>query len=222
MWPVCLFMSAALHFTLLVSVDVKSSSQAEDSAKVFSLVDLPSPQPTAAPREMVAFRADRAADPAVGDAKTKLESDKRSAIPLPDKELSIERSPVFYTSSEVSHIAQLQLPLEGVLFSDDLSLSGRLVLELAISDKGKIVNIEVVEATDASGALRAHLLPLLRDAPYTPAYKAGKPVNSVRKVEFVLGVVTGDPTMGFNSSVSPGFRPKMDERGNILKVQPKQ
>ena len=108
-----------------------------------------------------------------------------------------------------------------MLFSEELFLSGRLVLDIAISDLGKVVNIEVVEASDASGALRARMLPLLREAPFSPAYKDGKPVNSVRRVEFTLGIVTGDPALGFNSSVSPGFRPRMDERGNILKNQPK-
>ena len=141
---------------------------------------------------------------------------------VPDKTITIESDrPRFYNASEVSHVAELQLPLEGVMFSEELSLSGRLILDIAISDLGKVVNIDVVEAIDASGALRARMLPLLRDAPFAPAYKDGKPVNSVRRVEFTLGIVIDDPTKGFNSTISPGFRPRMDERGNILKVQPK-
>ena len=67
---------------------------------------------------------------------------------------------------------------------------------ISIFEQGKVVNIEVVEASDVSGALRAHMLPLLKNAPYTPAYKDGRPVNSIRRVEFVLGFVRDDPTLG--------------------------
>lgn len=223
MWPICLFVSVAVHFTLLVSIGAKNGSQAELPAKAFSLVELSSPSLAVRPlEENVAARSDAASDAAIIRATSKRDSDRRGAMSSRDNEWSLEQTAaLFYTSSEVSHLAQLELPLEGVLFSEELFLSGRLVLDIAISDLGKVVNIEVVEASDASGALRARMLPLLREAPFSPAYKDGKPVNSVRRVEFTLGIVTGDPALGFNSSVSPGFRPRMDERGNILKNQPK-
>ena len=222
MWPICLVVSVALHLTLLVSIGAKNGSQPELPAKAFSLVDLPSPSLAVRPLENVTVRGDAASDAAIIRATSKRDSDRRGAMSSRDNEWSLEQTAgPFYTSSEVSHLAQLELPLEGVLFSEELFLSGRLVLDIAISDLGKVVNIEVVEASDASGALRARMLPLLREAPFSPAYKDGKPVNSVRRVEFTLGIVTGDPALGFNSSVSPGFRPRMDERGNILKNQPK-
>ena len=77
-------------------------------------------------------------------------------------------------------------------------------------------------ALNTNGALRARMLPMLREAPFTPAYKDGRPVNSIRRVEIKLGIVLEDPTLGYKSPIAPGFRPRMDERGNILKVQPYQ
>lgn len=221
MWPVCLFVSVAVHATFLFSVGVKGGSPAAGPASTFSLVDFSPSALAVTPSEKVVV-LDAAPTAANTSPKAKRESDKPGAFQSDDKELSFEqRGPLFYKSSEVSHLAQLQLPLEGVLFSEALSLSGRLVLDIAVSDLGKVVNIDVVDASDASGALRAYMLPLLREAPFTPAYKDGKPVNSVRRVEFTLGIVIDDPTLGFNSAVSPGFRPRMDARGNILKNQPK-
>ncbi len=223
MWPICLVASVVVHAAFLLSVGVKNSRPATATASAFSVVDF-SQAPvavtlsgkTSAP---VAARVDIA----VASAKANGEADKPGAIQSAEKVLSFERRvPPFYKSSEVSHVAQLQLPLEGVLFSEELSLSGRLVLDISVSELGKVVSIEVIEASDVSGALRAHMLPLLKEAPFSPAYKDGKPVNSVRRVEFTLGIVIDDPTLGFKSEVSPGFRPRMDERGNILKTQPKQ
>lgn len=221
-WPVCLFVSVAVHATLLVSVGMKNGSPAGSPAKAFTLVDF-SPQALAmAPAENIAVRSAVVPDAAIPRAGQKNPVDKRGAMPSADKDISFAQSaPVFYKSSEVSHLAQLQLPLEGVMFSEELSLSGRLILDIAISDLGKVVNIEVIEASDVTGALRAHMLPLLRGAPFSPAYKDGKPVNSVRRVEFTLGVVIDDPAVRFTATVPPGFRPQMDERGNILKNQPK-
>ena len=222
MWPIFMLASVVLHAALLVSVGVKSGSPPAVSAKVFSLVDFPAGVSAMLSREPVVTRAEAQPTVPVLISKPIQTGDAKNEIPTPKKNLELERtSPPFYKSSEVSHIAQLQLPLEGVMFSEELSLSGRLVLDIAVSDLGKVVNIDVVEASDPSGALRAHMLPLLRSAPFSPAYKDGKPVNSVRRVEFTLGVVTGDPSLGFNATVSPGFRPKMDERGNVLKDQSK-
>ena len=221
-WPVWLFVSVAVHATLLVSVGMKNGSPAGAPAKAFSLVDFSPHALAMAPPENIAVRSDAVTDAAITHARQKKLVDKRGVMPSVDKEISFEQSaPAFYNSSEVSHLAQLQLPLEGVMFSEELSLSGRLILDIAISDLGKVVNIEVIEASDASGALRAHMLPLLRGAPFSPAYKDGKPVNSVRRVEFTLGVVIDDPALRFTATVPPGFRPQMDERGNILKKQPK-
>ena len=220
MWPIFMMASVALHATLLISVGVKSGSPRVASATVFSLIDFPTGVSAMLSREPVVTRAE--AQPTVPAliAKPIQKGDANSEIPTPKKNLELEQtSPSFYKSAEVSHIAQLQLPLEGVMFSEQLTLSGRLVLDIAVSDLGKVVNIDVVEASDPSGALRARMLPLLRSAPFSPAYKDGKPVNSVRRVEFTLGIVTGDPSLGFNATVSPGFRPKMDERGNVLKEQ---
>ena len=220
MWPISMMASVALHATLLISVGVKSGSPPAASATVFSLIDFPAGVPAMLSREPVVTRAE--AQPTVPAliAKPIQNGDANSEIPTPKKNLELEQTTLtFYKSAEVSHIAQLQLPLEGVMFSEQLTLSGRLVLDIAVSDLGKVVNIDVVEASDPSGALRARMLPLLRIAPFSPAYKDGKPVNSVRRVEFTLGIVTGDPSLGFNATVSPGFRPKMDERGNVLKEQ---
>ena len=223
MWPICLVASIAVHAAFLLSVGVKNSRPVAASANAFSVVDF-SPAPSALTlSEKTSSPVVGPVDIAAASAKTNREGDKSGAIQSEEKVLSFEqRTPPFYKSSEVSHVAQLQLPLEGVLFSEELSLSGRLVLDISVSDRGKVISIEVVEASDASGALRAHMLPLLKEAPFSPAYKDGKPVNSVRRVEFTLGIVIDDPALGFKSEVSPGFRPRMDERGNILKTQPKQ
>lgn len=222
MWPVSLLLSIALHAAVLVSVGLKEGSRAEVPAKPFSLVDLPSASVTLASLANEAVVVSAAPALQTSAAKPRPGLDKPGAIVPEPNELSFERqSPTFYKSSEVSHLAQMQFPLEGALFSDELALSGRLVLDISVSEQGKVVNIEVIEASDVSGALRAHMLPLLKNAPYTPAYKDGRPVNSIRRVEFVLGFVSEDPTLGFNAAVSPGFRPRMDERGNILKDQPK-
>jgi hypothetical protein len=221
-WPVCLMVSALVHATLIFSVGVKSGTPAATSASVFSLVDFSADAVAVVPSENIAARTDPAPTAVSAQPAAKRQDEPPGAALVANKTLTIDKdSPRFYTSSEVSEVAQLQLPLEGVMFADELALSGRLVLDIAVSDLGKVVNIDVVEAIDASGALRARMLPLLRDAPFAPAYKDGKPVNSVRRVEFTLGIVIDDPTKGFNSAVSPGFRPRMDERGNILKEQPK-
>ena len=49
------------------------------------------------------------------------------------------------------------------------------------------------------------MLPMLKEAPFTPAYKDGRPVNSIRRVEFTLGIVLEDPNLGYKSSIAPGF-----------------
>ena len=224
-WPVCLFFSVVAHIAIFLLLGVENGHPAGVPARAFSLIEFSAPVREVPLRETDVARAD--VIPIAGIASNHNRDnntlrDKRGAIPSPEKQLALEQdSPPFYKTAEVSHIAQLQLPLEGVLFSENLELSGRLVLDIAVSDRGKVVNIDVVEATDASGALRAHMLPLLRDAPFSPAYKDGRPVNSVRRVEFTLGIVAGDPSLGFNAPVPPGFRPKLDERGNILKDQSK-
>ncbi len=222
MWPICLVASVAVHAAFLLSVGVKNSRPVAASVSAFSVVDF-SPAPAAVTlTEKTSAPVAGPVDVAVASAKASHEGDKSGAVQSEEKVMSFERrAPPFYKSAEVSHVAQLQLPLEGVLFSEELSLSGRLVLDISVSELGKVVSIEVIEASDVSGALRAHMLPLLKEAPFSPAYKDGKPVNSVRRVEFTLGIVIDDPALGFKSAVSPGFRPRMDERGNILKTQPK-
>ena len=223
MWVFSLIVSLVLHVTVLVTVGMQSGAPESLSGKPFSLVEF---APTASPVSPERI-ATQSAEP-IGRATAATVAAPSvhvavGAIPASESAVSFEKpSPPFYKSAEVSHIAQLQLPLEGVLFSDELSLSGRLVLDIAVSDQGKVVNIEVISATDASGALRAHMLPMLREAPFTPAYKDGRPVNSIRRVEFTLGIVLEDPTLGYKSSIAPGFWPLMDERGNISKVQPYQ
>ena len=223
MWPVSIFISVVVHAILFLSIGMQNGGSVVKPAKAFSLIEFSTPASDVLPDKGAAANFDGVTGAAISSPTTKPLRAKRSATLSTDENLSIEQpSPPFYKSSQVSHVAQLQLPLEGVSFSDELSLSGRLVLDISVTDKGKVVNIDVIEVSDVSGALRARMLPLLRDGPFTPAYKDGKPVNSVRRVEFTLGHVIGDPALGFNSSVSPGFRPQMDERGNILKVQPKQ
>jgi outer membrane biosynthesis protein TonB len=222
MWPASLLFSIALHAAVLIAVGVKGGSSAEVSARPFSLIDLPSAAVALVPLSNEAVQGNVAIRAQTPKASPRPESGRPGAILSEMNDLSFERQePTFYKSSEVSHLAQMQFPLEGALFTEELALSGRLVLDISISEYGKVVNIEVVEASDVSGALRAHMLPLLKNAPYTPAYKEGRPVNSIRRVEFVLGLVSEDPTLGFNAAVSPGFRPRMDERGNILRNQPK-
>lgn len=223
MWSISLFASVAVHLIVLLAIGAKNGEQVEAPAKVFSLVSLSAPQLAAEPSGNIARRSEPVLDSDRPPAESQRASDRRGVMSSEHKVVAIEqRGAQYYSSSEVSHLAQLQLPLEGIQFSDELTLSGRLILDIAVSDTGKVVSIEVVEASDASGLLRARMLPLLRSAPFSPAYKDGRPVNSVRRVEFTLGIVSDDPTLGFNSSVSPGFRPQMDERGNILKNQPKQ
>ncbi len=227
MWPVCLFISVVAHIAIFLLLGVENGHPAGLPARAFSLIEFSASVREVPLRETDVARADVVPIAGIAGKNSSRDDsnhrDKRGAIPSPEKQLALEQdSPPFYKTTEVSHIAQLQLPLEGVLFSEELALSGRLVLDIAVSDRGKVVNIDVVEATDASGALRAHMLPLLRDAPFSPAYKDGRPVNSVRRVEFTLGIVAGDPSLGFNAAVPPGFRPKLDERGNILKDQSKQ
>ena len=180
MWPVSMLVSIALHAVVLVSVGLKEGRRAEFAAKPFSLVDLSSPSTSFVP--LAKGAVDVSAAPAVQSStpKPRPEGDKPGAILPEPNELSFERqSPTFYKSSEVSHLAQMQFPLEGALFSEELALSGRLVLDISISEQGKVVNIDVVEASDVSGALRAHMLPLLKNAPYTPAYMDGRPVNEI-------------------------------------------
>lgn len=217
MWPASLFVSLALHVILLVAVGANSGSQLGPPAKPFSLIDFPPSLSAVTQYEKIGARIEAPPKIGIGQPKLKREDNNLAGSQAEAQALALEvRSPPFYKSSEVSHGAQLQLPLEGIQFSEELSLSGRLVLDIAVSDLGKVVSIEVIEASDVSGALRAHMLPLLKNAPFTPAYKSGRAVNSVRRVEFTLGVVLDDPSLGFNSSVSPGFRPPMDARGNTL------
>jgi len=223
MWMLSLTVSLAMHVAVLVTVGVKSGVTESFSGKPFTIMDF-APSITAVPLQKIAAQT---GDPASGatiiPAVKNINADAVSANPAKPSAVSFEKAaPPFYKSSEVSHTAQLQLPLEGIQFSDELSLSGRLVLDIAVSDQGKVVNIEVISASDPSGALRARMLPMLKEAPFTPAYKDGRPVNSIRRVEFTLGIVLEDPNLGYKSSIAPGFRPRMDERGNVLKVQPYQ
>lgn len=222
MWPASLFVSFTVHAAFLLGIGVTSGSPEITSGKAFTLVEfVSSAQVLQSPDRIVAPAAMALVD-AMAATKPSNQSEPTGVIQPKENVFSYEKSgQPFYKSSEVSHVAQLQLPLEGMLFAEELTLSGRLVLDIAVSDLGKVVNIEVVEASDPSGALRSRMLPLLSSAPFAPAYKDGRPVNSIRRVEFTLGMVIDDPTLGFKATVPPGFRPKMDERGNVLKDQPK-
>lgn len=222
MWPAYFFVSVALHAAVILSVGIKQGSPVS-SAKAFTVVDVPAlAPPLQQPRDSVSPQTPISTDAAIVAGKTKSLPTAVGPAKVDDAILSFEQSsPTFYKSSEVSHIAQLQLPLDAGLFSSEKSLSGRLILDISVSDVGKVVDIEVIEAMDVSGALRAYMLPLLRAAPFTPAYREGRPVNSVRRVEFTLGIVVEEPKQKVLSTVPPGFRPQMDARGNVLKVQPK-
>ena len=221
MWPAYFFVSVALHAAVIFSVGVKQGKPVS-SAKAFTVVDFHSLATVQLPHKNVSPQIAMSTDETVAGGKTTPETSVVGLAKANDNILSFEQSsPTFYKSSEVSHIAQLQLPMDAGLFSSELSLSGRLVLDISISDGGKVVGIEVVEAMDVSGALRAYMLPLLRAAPFTPAFKEGRPVNSVRRVEFTLGIVIEEPKQKALSTVPPGFRPQMDARGNVLKNQPK-
>jgi hypothetical protein len=223
MWVFSLIASLLLHLAVLMTVGVKGGGSERFSSSAFSVVEIAPAVGSVSPVQMAADPAANADRAAVAPAANRSSGDYPAAFTDKQSALPIETISVrFYKSSEVSHVAQLQLPLEEALFSGERSLSGRLVLDIAVTDQGKVVNIDVISASDPSGALRERMLPMLMQAPFTPAYKDGRPVNSIRRVEFTLGIVVEVPDLNAKPGVAPGFRPRMDERGNISKVQPYQ
>jgi hypothetical protein len=130
-------------------------------------------------------------------------------LPMPDD--------TFYPSREVDRKAELLLPLEPDLFSDNAMLSGRLLLEILIRRDGTVADVRVLEAIDPAGALQKVILPWLKAAPFTPAFKDGLAVNSLQRIELALGIIS-KAGIGFQSGKHPaGQLPKLDARGNYVR-----
>ena len=219
-WPFFLSLSVAVHIAALNATGPLGGGGAATPRKVFTVVGnlsgsnlVHTIKPAAPVADVIPSSMGQAENAAISHHAQYL-------APAPEKTLSfVAPQSRFYTAAEVSQPSELLLPLDAEQFSKAPLLSGRLVLDIAISDTGKVVNIAVIEASDVGGALRAYLLPMLEAAPFVPAYKDGIPVNSVRRVEFLLGRVIRDPKLDVYPPVPASFRPQMDERGNILKNQ---
>ena len=93
-------------------------------------------------------------------------------------------------------------------------LSGRLKLDIYVRADGVVEHIDILEAMDVSGALRESVIPLLKNARFTPALKNGKSVNSIKTIEFDL-MARDDPKKTTFSKI-PGYLPKQDMYGNII------
>lgn len=123
----------------------------------------------------------------------------------------------FFLGNEVDYRAEMLLPMDMSWFDDEFALSGSLKMSIYVREDGSVDRIELLNTVDVSGALREKLLPLLQMATYSPAVKNGKPVNSIKTMEFDL-VARADPKT-YTSKTLAGFRPKLDAKGNIAPNQ---
>ena len=123
----------------------------------------------------------------------------------------------FYRAAELDLRAEMLLPMELAWFEEQFSLSGSLKMELYVRADGKVDRIELLNVVDVSGALRETLLPLLQSAKFVPATKNGQSVNSIKVMEFDLAARIDPKT--YTAVTLPGFRPKLDVKGNIAPNQ---
>ena len=126
-------------------------------------------------------------------------------------------TPYFFTANEVDYRAEMLLPMEMTWFDEEFALSGSLKMNIYVLADGTVEKIDLLSTADVSGALREKLLPLLQMAKYSPAIKNGKPVNSIKTMEFDLAA-RPDPKTTSETTLA-GFRPKLDGKGNIAPNQ---
>ena len=130
--------------------------------------------------------------------------------PLPDSE-------TYLSSADVDQQADLLVPIEPSLFADDFTLSGSLILQIEVNARGGIDRFEVLDsATDGHNLkLAKRLTEWFKDKTFNPARKDGYPVPSTFRFNFNIGR-DDDPLKNTPNWPPPGYRPKLDSKGNAI------
>ncbi|MEP7296023.1 MAG: hypothetical protein ABI702_07525 [Burkholderiales bacterium] len=83
---------------------------------------------------------------------------------------------------------------------------GRLVFEVMVSERGRVVGCTVLEPADAPEDVKRDLEKRLSDTPFLPAVRAGQLVASVRRIELVVDDAP-PPQTGDDATSLPAHRP---------------
>ncbi len=121
----------------------------------------------------------------------------------------------YLTASQVDQPADMLVPLDASFFTDDLTLSGKINLDIAVNENGYVDHIEVVSSRGPDGRLLTRMLNWLKDKKFNPARKEGKPVPSMLSFEFSLNKVE-NPFIDIPQGLPRGYRPPFDARGNPI------
>jgi hypothetical protein len=120
----------------------------------------------------------------------------------------------FLEPSGLDQVAELLVPLDGALFVNAQSVSGKLVFEAAVRRDGTLADIRIVSG-DATETFAKHMLEWFKDKKFNPAWKNGARVDSLLRFEFSLGEYQSQRTE-LISKEKPDA-PRLDEKGNIVR-----
>jgi Gram-negative bacterial TonB protein C-terminal len=150
----------------------------------------------------------------IASAEPQASAPSTTQTPEPLPQLTFDAS-AYLTASQVDQPADMLVPLDASFFTDDLTLSGKINLEIAVNEKGTVDHIEVTDSRGPDGRLLARMLTWLKDKKFNPARKEGKPVPSILSFEFSLNKVE-NPFSNIPPGLPRGYRPPLDARGNPI------
>jgi outer membrane biosynthesis protein TonB len=219
---------AALAFSLLAHVlpvtllaRIYLAESAADKA-VFSVIGLPSNvrhQPQAAKPPLATSstpivsnvqRVSKAEKPMTPPTSTSMRVRETESVPQPR---------TYFSSQQVDQPADMLVPLDPSFFSDDFTLSGSVVLEVAVNSVGSVDRIDVLSTKGDDGRFKTRIIEWLQNKRFNPARKDGKPVDSLFRFELNLERVE-KPFEGVPDWPPPGHLPKLDAKGNPIPDRP--
>jgi Gram-negative bacterial TonB protein C-terminal len=166
--------------------------------------------PTALKPELVEAKS----EPKVANTEPQASAPSAIQTSIPEPQITFDAS-TYLTASQVDQPADMLVPLDASFFTDDLTLSGKINLDIAVNEKGTVDHIEVLNSRGPDGRLLARMLTWLKDKKFNPARKEGKPVPSILSFEFSLNKVE-NPFSNIPPGLPRGYRPPLDARGNPI------
>jgi TonB family protein len=122
---------------------------------------------------------------------------------------------IYFSAQQVDQLADMLVPLDPSFFSDDYTLSGSVILEVAVNSSGTVDSIDVVSAKGDDGRFQSRIIEWLKSKRFNPARKDGKTVDSLFRFELNLEKVD-KPFEGVPAWPPPGHLPKLDSKGNPI------
>jgi Gram-negative bacterial TonB protein C-terminal len=155
-----------------------------------------------------------ASTPVVSAAPSGVRGESLPAIASAKPPSASSDSTQFLEPSGLDQVAELLVPLDGALFVNAQSVSGKLVFEAAVRRDGTLADIRIVSG-DATETFAMHMLEWFKDKKFNPAWKNGARVDSLLRFEFSLGEYQSQRTE-LIAKEKPDA-PRLDEKGNIVR-----